>query len=490
MIVTLYTSRLVLNTLGVEDFGVYSIVAGVIVMLGFLNSAMAASTQRFLTFEIGGHNFDKLKRVFNVSKTIHLIIAVLIFVLAETIGVWFLNNFIKIPVGRINAAYWVFQFSVLAFIINVFSAPYNAVIIANEKMGFFAFVGVLDVVLKLISVYLLFVFDYDKLILYAFLIFVVSVLIRIAEGIYCTYSFLECKKNKLLWDKDLIVEMGNFAGWNLFGVAAGIGYVQGVNIVLNIFFGVTINATRGIAFQVQGAVSNLVTNFQLASSPSITKYYAKKEMENAFELVFTVSKFSFFLLLFFLVPFLMKTETVLVLWLKNLPDYTVIFVQLIMCDVLINSLSGPLHNLVQATGRVKKYQIYVSGLLLLNLPTCFIALYLGYSPEITIKISIFYSILALIIRVIILNRSIDFPIKKYFSSVVFQVIIVGIVSFVLSFFIESFLNDNLIGLLLNVILSSIFILISILIFGLNFKERIFFESKLNSILKFKKNKNN
>jgi O-antigen/teichoic acid export membrane protein len=481
MIVTFYTSRVVLNSLGIEDFGIYNVVAGVIIMFGFLNSAMAASTLRFLTYENGNDALDKLKNVFNVSLTIHAIIALLVFILAETIGLWFLNNYINVPVERMNAVNWVYQFSIFTFIFNVLNAPYNASIIANEKMGIFAFVGIFEVMLKLIVVYLLFVFSYDKLILYAFLLFLVSVILRLVEGFYCSRTFEECKKARLKWDKDLLLEMGHFAGWNLFGVAAGVGYNQGVNVLLNVFFGVTINAARGIGFQVQGAVSNLVTNFQMVSAPAITKAYSKGEYDSSYKLVFNTSKFSFYLLLFFLIPILIQTKTILILWLKIIPDYTIIFTQLIMIDILINSLSGSLHVLVQATGNVKKYQLIVSGLLLLNLPSSYLALKLGFSPEITIQISIFYSILALFLRLIILKKNIDFPMKNYLSSVIVKVILVGMLSILIPFITNLYLPDNRYNFIFIGVISFISIIFSVFVFGINHTERDFLLIKVRQL---------
>lgn len=480
-LVTLYTSRVVLNTLGISDYGIYNVVAGVIVMFGFLNSAMAASTTRFLTYENPSGDIEKLRKVFNVSLTIHVIIAILVFILAETIGLWFLNTYINIPVERMSAVNWVYQFSIFTFIFNVLSAPYNASIIANERMSVFAYVGIFEVLLKLISVGLLFVFLFDKLILHAFLLFLVSVILRLVEGFYCGINFEECKKSRLKWDKKLLIEMGSFAGWNLFGVAAGVGYNQGVNILLNVFFGVTINAARGIATQVQGAVSNLVTNFQMASAPVITKAYSQKEYQNSFNLVFSTSKFSFYLLLFLTIPILIQTKTILELWLKIIPDYTVVFTQLVMIDILINSLSGALHILVQATGNVKKYQLIVSGLLLLNLPTSYLLLKLGFRPETTILISIIYSILALFLRLIILKNDISFPLKNYLSSVLIRVILVGILSILIPFGINLYLPYSLYNFIFIGAISSFSIVFSVFIFGINHSERDFLLTKAQEL---------
>lgn len=486
MIVTLYTSRLVLNILGVEDFGIYSVVAGVIIMFGFLNNAMSASTQRFLTYESAKGKDSNLQKIFNVSITIHLIIAILIFILAETIGVWFLNTQLNIPTERMIAANWVFQFSIFSFVISVCLVPYNAVIIANEKMQAFAYIGMIEVILKLIIVFLLAIIEFDKLITYSALICLVTIIVKVSEQLYCRLNFNESKNVKLIWDKKITKEMGAFAGWNLFGVAAGIGYGQGVNVLLNIFFGATVNAARGIAFQIQGAISSLITNFQLALAPAITKGYARDESKETFDLVFSSSKLSFFLLLIFAIPLLVETNTILVWWLKIVPDFTDIFTKLIIIDLLISSLSGPLHILVQATGKIKNYQLLVSGILLLNVPFSYLFLKLGYTPEITLVISILFSLIALLIRLFILYVSVQFPIRDFLKKVILRIIIVALISWLIPFYISSYLQSIFFNFMIICFVSVICILMSVYCFGINSFERKFLISKTLNILRKQK----
>ncbi|WP_445432626.1 lipopolysaccharide biosynthesis protein [Chryseobacterium indoltheticum] len=482
MVVTLYTSRIVLNTLGIVDFGVYNIVAGVIVMFGFLNNAMTASTQRFLTYEKAKDNLAGLKKIFNISITIHLIIAVVILLLAESIGLWFLNTQLNIPDDRMIASNWVYQFSVISFVVSVYFVPYNAVIIANEKMNVFALLGIAEVALKLVVVFMLLLIDYDKLIVYSCLLLIVSVLIKISEKIYCSLSFDESKKNRFEWDSDLMKEMGDFAGWNLFGVVAGVGYSQGINIFLNIFFGTVVNASRGIAFQIQGAVSSLITNFQIVLAPVITKNYARNEYKQAFDLVFSSSKLSIYLLLIFSIPLIIETESILMWWLKVVPPYSVIFTQLIIVDLLISSLSGPLHILVQATGNIKRYQILVSGLLLLNVPFSYLFLKLGYSPEITISISIFFSALTLFARLFILHLNMKFPVTEYLKKVVFRILVVTIISWIIPYYVSFYLQNVVLNFLIIGVISLISILMSVLAFGLDSIEKKFVFSKIRNLL--------
>jgi len=484
MAVTLYTSRVVLNTLGVENFGIYNVVGGIVIALGFLNFAMAVSTQRFLTFELGKSDFKQLKRVFDTSVTIHVIIALIVFVLAETIGLWFLNYYLKIPARRIFAANWVYQFSIYSFMVTVISVPYNAAIIANERMKLFAFVGILEVILKLIIVYILVLFSFDKLILYSFLVFGVTLVIRLIYGVYCKKYFEECRRYRFFWDKDLINKIGKFASWNILGVSAGLGYSQGVNILLNVFLGPVINAARGIAFQVQSAMTNFVNNFQLAVDPSITKMYAKGDNNSTLNLVFRASKFSFFLVLFLSMPLIIETHTVLKFWLKIVPDYTVIFTRLVLIDILIGSLSGSLQILAQATGNIKRYQIVVSGILLLNLPTSYIFLKLNFPPEVTMIISIFYSCLALIMRLSILNKIADFPVKDFLVTVITKVVIVTIFASAIPIFIYFRLsNDNNLKFYIILVISIISISLTIFVLGLNSGERNFLRNSSMKLLR-------
>ena len=471
MIISLYTSRVVLNELGVEDFGVYNVVGGVVLMLGFVNSAMAASTQRFLTFEIGKNDKGQLRKVFLMSVTIHLIIAILILIVAETIGIWFVDSYMNIPYSRMHSALWVYHLSVFSFVIMVLSVPYNALIIAHERMKTFALIGMLEVFMKLGVVVVLVFFDYDKLILYAALLFMISFVIRIIYGVYCNTQFEEARSYKLLWDKDLFISMGNFAGWNLLGVTAGLAYNQGVNILLNIFFGPMINASRGIAFQVQSAVNSFVYNFQVAVNPSITKLYAKGDTDASFKLVFSSSKFSFYLLLLLSMPLILETERVLILWLGIVPQYTVIFTRLVLIDILIGSISGSIQCLVQATGKIRKYQLIISGILLLNLPTSYLLLKIGYSPEYTIIISIVYSLIALFARLRILKNLTKFPVKEFIVSVLSRILLVSFIAGFIGVYLENSITESSWKFFYVGGMISLALIFSIFAIGLNVSER-------------------
>ena len=481
MAVTLYTSRIVLNTLGVEDFGLYNVVAGFVIMFGFLSNAMSSGTQRFLSFEIGREDYIQLRKVFSMSVNIHFIIAFVILLLAETIGLWFVNTQLTIPPERMVAAQWVYHFSVLTMMVNVVSVPYNAIIIAHERMNVFAGVSIAEVSLKLLIVFMLQWFGFDKLKFYAVLMFSVALIIRLIYGIYCKYKFKETKF-RLFWDKPLFKRLMSYAGWNLWGNAAGAIMGQGVNILLNIFFGPVVNAARAIAYQVNGAVNQFVGNFQMAMNPQIIKLYASDNLQQMHQLIFRGAKYSFFLLFIMSLPIFLETEIILRLWLKTVPEYTVVFTRLIIVNILIDSISGPLMTAAQASGRIKLYQSVVGGLLILNLPISYLFLKLGFAPQITIYVSICVSIVALFARLKIINPLVNMKIREYMNAVIFRIIPVVLIAFIPPFLIYYSLEGNFVRLLLTVTISILSVLTTIYYLGLSKTEQQFMNSKVKQLI--------
>lgn len=331
MAISLYTSRIILNTLGVEDYGIYNVVGGVVAMFGFINSSMSSATQRYITFALGKGNFTNLQKVFSTTLQIHVLIAVIILILGETIGLWFMNEKMQIPTNRMDAAFWVLQCSILSTIVMIISVPYNADIIAHEKMSAFAYISILEAVLKLAIVYILLIGSFDKLILYAFLLLAVQILIRFCYSLYCNKHFKETKY-KHVWDKTLFKEMTEFAGWSIFGNLSGVLFGQGLNMLLNVFFGPVVNAARAIALQVQCAIQQFVNSFQMALNPQITKTYARGELEEMHKLMFRSARFSFYLLFFLSLPVLFETNFILTIWLKTVPENTVIFLRIMIVN--------------------------------------------------------------------------------------------------------------------------------------------------------------
>lgn len=470
MAVTLYTSRVILNTLGVEDYGIYNVVGGFVGMLGFLNSSMAVATQRFLSFEIGKKENSQLSRVFSMSMSIHILIAFIILILAETVGIWFVKTQLTIPAERMNAALWVFHFSVLTFVVNVISVPYNATIIAHERMNVFAWVSIIDVSLKLLIVFVLQWFGYDKLKFYAVLMFGVALVVRLIYGSYCSRNFAESKYH-LYWDKSLFKTMTSFAGWSLFGSISSLLHNQGVNILINIFFGPAVNAARAISYQVRGAVNSFVSNFQMAINPQIIKSYSIKDLKYMHQLIQKGAKYSFFVLFVLSLPILIETEILLKLWLKVVPEYTIIFTRLVIVNILIDSFSGPLITAAQATGKIKLYQIVVGGLTLLVLPISYLFLKFGFQPQITIYISILMSSVILAARILLLRNLIKIKVSEFLFNVIAKSIVVCLVGSIIPIYVHFSLEKGTMSIIIVGLISLISSIITIFFIGLNNKER-------------------
>ena len=422
--VSLYSVRIVLNSLGPSDYGIYSVVGGIIVMFSFLSSTMAAASQRFFSFALGRGDFDQLKKLFSLTMTIYVIIGIIIVVLAETIGLWFLNSKMNIPAGRIHAANWVYQFAILSFMMTMFTIPYNALIIAHEQMEAFAYISIIEAVLKLLIVLLLDFFHFDKLKLYALLVFCVTTIVTLLNRTYCRKRFSESKLS-FYWDSGMFKEVIGYSGWNLMGTIAVLIRDQGTNILLNLFFGTLINAARGIAFQVNSVISQFSNNFLVSVNPQIVKYYAGGKREEMFSLVFRSSKFAFFLLFTLSLPVLLETKFILSVWLKSLPDQVVLFTRLIIINALIDSVSIPLITSALATGKIRRYQIIVGGIMLLNLPISLLLLKLGFPAYITICVAIFISVINLFSRLWMLKEMIQFPVIEYLKKVIIRILIIA-----------------------------------------------------------------
>jgi O-antigen/teichoic acid export membrane protein len=481
MAVSLYTSRVVLNVLGVSEFGIYNVVGGVVMMFSSLNTTMATAVQRFMNFEMGRKNFKGLNDIFNTSVIIHIFIAVIVFVLLETVGVWFLNTQMNIQPMRMEAANWVLQFSIFTFVVTILSVPYDAVIIANEHMQAFALISIIEVSLKLLIVFALGWFDFDKLKLYAVLTFAVSVVLRFIYSNYSKKHFAEAKF-KWEWHKNLFKEMFSFAGWNMIGVSSTLIRTQGINIVLNIFFGTIVNAAMGIANQVKTAVDQFSNNFLMALNPQITKSYAAGDHVYLFKLVFNGSKYAFFLVFFLTLPIIIETEYILSLWLKTVPDYTVIFVRLVLFISIIESMSKTLIQTMFATGVIKRYQIIVGSVTIFNLPISILFLYLGFEPQITMLIGIFIALIALQVRLQMLKTMVSLPVSTYYKEVILVVFLVAIVAVVLPLIVVLNFKPDFLRFILNVLLSFISVLGSVYFIGLSRSERNVFKEKFKSII--------
>lgn len=470
--VTLYTSRVVLNTLGIQDYGVYSIVGGIITLFSFFNSAMTSATQRFLSFDIGKNDLDQLKKTFNATLNIHIAISVLVLVLAETIGLWFVNNKLNLPIDRMTAVNWVYQFSIFTFLLGIIQVPYDALIVAREKMDIYAYMSFVEVFLKLIIVYLLVIFAFDKLILYAGLLFLVSFIVRMGHKQYCKRNYEE-SKYQFYFDKSFYKVLLSYSGWSLFGNIAGVARGQGSNILLNIFFGTVLNAAYGISMQVQGAVQVFVTNFQMAVNPQIIKYYAAGNKEECLNLIFQSAKFSYFLMFLIAFPIICNVDFILELWLKTPPKYTSVFVILCLINLLIECISGPLMIGAQATGNIKWYQIVIGTLIFLNLPISYVLLKIYRNPELIYYSSIIISLLSLVFRLFFLKYIIKFPVLAFFKTILLRIVFVTILVILLNhyFFQLIIIRNSILYFFVNVSMICFSIILSIYIVGINDEEK-------------------
>ena len=420
--VSLFTTRIVLKTLGVEDFGIFNVVGGIVVMFSFLSSTMSSASQRFFAIELGRENYERLNQVFSLTMLIYAALSLVIILCAETIGLWFLNTQMTIPQERLVAANWVYQFSILSFVVTIMMIPYHAAVIVQEDMKAFALISVVEVLLKLGVVYLLLLFDIDKLKLYAILIFSVTVII---QGSY--YFF--CKKHYSSYnftfyvEKRIFLDMLGFAGWNMIGALAHILRSQGVNILLNMFFNPAINAARAVAYQVNSAISNFVNNFYMAVRPQIFKKYSAGEIEGMHDLVLNSARYAYLLMFVIVTPVFFETDYVLSLWLKNVPNYTVLFTRLVLANALLEVFNNPLVTAIQANGNIRNYQLIVSVVNLLNIPISYVLLKMGYPPETVLYVTIGLVIINFIPRLLLCKKIVSLSIRRFLTEVMLKVLL-------------------------------------------------------------------
>ena len=426
LLISLYTSRVILNTLGVVDYGVNNVVGGVIVMLGFLTGSLGAATSRFITYDLGKGDPDALKTTFANILTIYLVVSLIILVFGETIGLWFVNTQLQIPADRQYAAQWVYQLSIFSSMMGVICTPYNACIIAHERMSAFAYMSILDAVMKLLIVYLLLVIPHDKLIVYAILNFIVQIINRVIYGSYTSRNFAEVH-TRPRYNKHLFKKIFAFAGWTMNGNLAIMGYTQGLNILLNIFFGPAVNAARAIAVRVQVMCSQFCSNFLAAARPQITKSYAAGDLAYMHSLMMKSSKFGFFILFFIALPVSLEAGQVLVWWLKIVPQHTVSFLRLVLCTSLLNVLGVIVITCVHATGDIKKFQIVEGSMLLSIVPIAYLLLkFFNLPPETVFVVHAVVEALTQYARLRIVLPMIKLPLKTYICQVIRPIALVAL----------------------------------------------------------------
>lgn len=480
MAVGLYTSRVVLQTLGVEDFGIYNVVGGIVILFTFINSAMSTVTQRHLAYELGKPQGD-ISNIFSTCFNIHIGIAFLITLLAETGGLWSLNYKMNFPESKMIVVNIVYQITILTTIINIIRVPYNALILAEEHMNFYAYTGIIEAILKLLIVYILIFLPINKLVLYSILLFLVVLFINVIYISYCKKKFQDVKLIKT-YNKTTYKELLSCSGWSMFGSLANVGYQQGINILINIFYGVTFNTVVGIANQVNTNISNFVINFQQALNPQLIRSQSSGDKERQFSLICKASKFSFLIMFFIALPLMINLNYVLTLWLGIFPDHTIEVCNIIVIAALIESLSGPLFTTIYAVGRIKKYQIVISLLLLSNLPISYAIGKIGGPAESMFYVRMFIYILCFITRIIFLKKQINLNWKKYLAYTTCPILAVLVLILIpLTYFYNYLIVDNFIDFVYSSIIIVTYETIIISFVGLSKSER-------NNIIKVVLNK--
>lgn len=479
----LYTSRVILQTLGVSDYGVYNVVGGVVSMLGFLSASLASASQRFISFELGKDDQSDINKVFSTSIIVHFALAIVLVIVLESVGVWFLNNKLNIDSERMTAANWVFQCSIASTFISIISVPYNALIIAHEKMSAFAYISIIEASLKLGVVVLLNRIPGDKLINYAILVAVVSVIIRICYSTYCKIK-INSVKYYFVIDKNLFKQMFSFTGWSIVG---NLGYStkdQLSNIILNLFYGTTINAARGVATQVNGAITQFSQAIGTAINPQITKQYAAGNVKESSELVYLGIRIKFYLLILMSVPVIVNVDWILKAWLGTVPDYSNKFLVLILLSTLFHALSGSLSTAIQATGKMRNFTIGVCIILLSELPIAYILLRMGNPPYYALFPTVFVQFVASMYRFYVLKNEVSsYKWKDYIFKICLRCLTIFIVSLVVNKLLDSFFIDNVLSVVIDTLISIFISIALICLFGLSANERTALGKKICGAIK-------
>lgn len=465
--VSLYTSRVVLATLGVVDYGLYNVVGGIVTMFSFLNGSLGAATSRYITFELGKKNYERFNKIFNVSLLTHIFIGIIIVLLAETIGLWFFYEKMIIPEERLNAAFWVYQISIFSTLISLIQVPYNATIIAHENMKVYAYVGIVEVILKLVVVFLLVISPFDKLIFYASLLFIINIGIILFYRIYCIKRYQE-SRIKLCREKILYKDMFKFAGSDLIGNVSVLAQGQGLNLLLNVFFGPVVNAARAVAYQVQGAVTQFGNNFMTAVRPQIIKLYAQGEIKEMFKLVYLSSNFSYYLMLFLILPLSLEADYILSLWLGEYPDHSVSFLILVFILCLIQTLKTPRTIVLHATGKLFLANVVIGTLLCCAFPLAYVFLRMGGEPESVFWAANITMLLSEFISVFIVRKYVEYNIADYLLNVHGRCAIVTGVSLIMPYLMfDRYLEPSFVRLILTCCLTTISIAATVWCIGMN-----------------------
>ena len=443
MAIGLFTSRVILNALGISDMGLMSVAGSVITMFTFLNATLTSGTQRFISYAIGENNAQRLRAVFKSAMTLHLLLAIIIFFLGETLGLWYVYNKLNVEPGRFQAAMWCYQLSIISTVVGMVQLPFNSALIAHEKMNIYAYMTIFDAVFKLLAAYLIQIVCFDRLIFYSILIFAAELLSTFLYNLYCRKHFKECSFS-FGYDKGIFRNMLSFSGWNTLGCLAAMGQGTGVNLIINSFCGTVVNGARGIAFQANGWVTRFVENFMVALNPQIIKSYASGDIQRMSSLVINGARFGCYLFLLLGIPLFVEIEFVLKLWLGQCPEHTVAFMRIVMIETLFKTMGTPTVTAMHATGQMKLLNITVGSILLLIVPVSYVCFRLGLSPEQVLLINIIPWIVVPFIRVFLVKKYNQgkFPVAQYLYQVVLKTTAMALLMFVpiwlFSYYMQSY----------------------------------------------------
>lgn len=480
MAVSLYTSRVVLEKLGVEDFGIYNVVAGVVVSFSIITNTLSGAISRFITFELGKNVIETVKNVISTSINIQLLLSIIVILLCETLGIWFLNTHLNIPEYRMQAANWVFQAAMASFVLRLLIVPFEAMIVAHEDMQIYAYMGIVETFLQLGIVFLLSILPFDKLSSYSWLMVAVALVTLLVYIFYCKLKYAECSYSPHIHKKQF-QEMMGFAGWNFLGTSAGILRKQGVDIVVNMFVGVTVNAARGVATQIDTAICKFTSSFTTALKPQIIKSYSIGDYNRLFYLINQGARFSFYLMLFLAIPIILEMEIILNTWLKSVPDWAIFFSQLQLSESIITVLSSTLIIGMLATGNIKKYQIVVSLIALFNFPLSLTFLYLGFPSYCTYLVAIILELACLFFRILMAHQLLSMDMSIFFKNVIVNAFLVGCVACLFPLLIHLNMEYGYLRFFIVLLTSIVSCFASVFFIGLNKTEREF----LNKIIKQK-----
>ena len=478
MVIGLFTSRVTLSVLGVSDYGVYNVIGGMVSMLSVLTGAISVATSRYLTYSLGLGDSEGLKKTFSTALNIHIILGIIIGIIAEVAGIWFLNSELNIPQDRMYVANWILQFSIITFVIGIIVIPYNSSIISHEKMNIYAYLSLFDVVVKLVIVYLLYISPIDRLLAYGILLLIASISTQFIYYVYCRRHFEECRF-RLIFDKGLVKEMSSFIGWAFWGNAAVMAKNQGLSILLNIFFGTIVNAAQGIAMQVNNAVTGFIRNFMTAVNPQITKSYAQKNYEYLYMLINRSAKFSVFLALVLMIPIIMHIDTILGVWLVEVPLHANNFVTMILIYTAVEGFISPLLVALLATGKIKNYEIGITIVYILNILSIYVFFKFGSNPEMAFVLNIIFKIIVLLFILYQSKLQFHFPIKMFLKDAMLRPIAISLIGLILIVFYNKIIGKTtIVSFLVSCVLTEIILMATIWFYGMSCSERGFIKETI------------